>query len=50
MKSGIIGLPQVGKTSLFGILTKVRLSEGAYSNPAKPTSESPKFPTTASTN
>ena len=33
MKSGIIGLPQVGKTSLFGILTKVRLSEGAYSNP-----------------
>src|ERR1700690_1821648 len=33
MKSGIIGLPHVGKTSLFGILTKVRLSEGAYSNP-----------------
>src|SRR5271169_3896213 len=33
MKSGIIGLPQVGKTSLFGILTKVRLSEQAYSNP-----------------
>ena len=33
MKSGIIGLPQVGKTSLFGILTKVRLSEHAFSNP-----------------
>ena len=33
MKSGIIGLPQVGKTSLFRILTKVHLSEQAYSNP-----------------
>src|SRR5229473_3966898 len=33
MKTGIVGLPQVGKTSLFGILTKVRLSEQAYSNP-----------------
>src|SRR5271168_3968898 len=33
MKTGIIGLPQVGKTSLFGILTKVNLSEQAYSNP-----------------
>src|ERR1700747_2720163 len=33
MKTGIIGLSQVGKTSLFGILTKVRLSEQAYSNP-----------------
>src|ERR1017187_8662526 len=33
MKSGIIGLPQVGKTSLFGILTKAHLSEQAYSNP-----------------
>src|SRR2546421_5941045 len=33
MKTGIIGLPQVGKTSLFSILTKVRLSEQAYSNP-----------------
>src|SRR5437868_3902320 len=32
MKTGIIGLPQVGKTSLFGILTKVHLSEQAYSN------------------
>src|SRR5438094_8221551 len=32
MKTGIIGLPQVGKTSLFGILTKVRLSEQANSN------------------
>jgi GTP-binding protein YchF len=33
MKTGIIGLPQVGKTSLFGILTKAHLSEQAYSNP-----------------
>ena len=33
MKTGIIGLPQVGKTSLFRILTKVNLSEQAYSNP-----------------
>jgi len=27
MKTGIIGLPQVGKTSLFRILTKAHLSE-----------------------
>ena len=33
MKSGIIGLPQVGKTSLFRILTKADLSEHAFSNP-----------------
>src|SRR6202051_4773505 len=33
MKTGIIGLPQVGKTSLFGILTKLRLSEQAFSHP-----------------
>ncbi|HKS72729.1 MAG TPA: redox-regulated ATPase YchF [Terriglobales bacterium] len=33
MKTGIIGLPQVGKTSLFRILTKAHLSESAYSNP-----------------
>src|ERR1035437_4138458 len=33
MKTGIIGLPQVGKTSLFRILTKLNLSEQAYSNP-----------------
>ena len=33
MKTGIIGLPQVGKTSLFRILTKAPLSEAAYSNP-----------------
>jgi len=33
MKTGIIGLPQVGKTSLFRILTKANLSETAYSNP-----------------
>ena len=33
MKTGIIGLPQVGKTSLFRILTKAQLSEHAYANP-----------------
>src|SRR5438046_7170559 len=33
MKTFIIGLPQVGKTSLFRILTKAHLSEHAYSNP-----------------
>ncbi|HEY7097052.1 MAG TPA: redox-regulated ATPase YchF [Terriglobales bacterium] len=33
MKTGIIGLPQVGKTSLFGILTKAHLSDASYSNP-----------------
>jgi ribosome-binding ATPase len=33
MKTGIIGLPQVGKTALFRILTKANLSEQAYSNP-----------------
>jgi GTP-binding protein YchF len=33
MKTGIIGLPQVGKTSLFRILTKAQLSEHALANP-----------------
>src|SRR6201987_3047917 len=33
MKTGIIGLPQVGKTSLFRSLTKAQLSEQAYINP-----------------
>ncbi len=33
MKTGIIGLPQVGKTSVFRILTKAHLSEQGYSNP-----------------
>ncbi|MCI0351837.1 MAG: redox-regulated ATPase YchF [Acidobacteriales bacterium] len=33
MKTGIIGLPQVGKTSLFKILTKAHLGAHAYSNP-----------------
>ena len=33
MKTGIIGLPQVGKTSLFGILTKAHLSAQVYANP-----------------
>src|SRR5216110_2394306 len=33
MKTGIIGLPQVGKTSLFRILTKAHLADHAHSNP-----------------
>ena len=33
MKTGIIGLPQVGKTSLFRILTKAHLSDQAHANP-----------------
>ncbi len=33
MKTGIIGLPQVGKTSLFKILTKTKLEDRGYSNP-----------------
>src|ERR1700749_4428198 len=33
MKTGIIGLPQVGKTSLFRILTKAHLSDQVYANP-----------------
>jgi hypothetical protein len=33
MKTGIIGLPQVGKTSLFKMLTKAPLSEHAFVNP-----------------
>ena len=31
MKTGIIGLPQVGKTSLFKILTKAKLEERGHS-------------------
>jgi hypothetical protein len=33
MKTGIIGLPQVGKTSLFRILTHAKLEDRGYSNP-----------------
>src|SRR5438045_8841542 len=33
MKTGIIGLPQVGKTSLFQILTRAHVSTPAHSNP-----------------
>src|ERR1700680_5047831 len=33
MRTGIIGLPQVGKTSLFRILTKAHLSDQADHNP-----------------
>src|SRR5579871_896445 len=33
MKTGIIGLPQVGKTSLFRILTKAHLSAQSHANP-----------------
>ena len=35
MKTGIIGLPQVGKTSLFRILTKANLSEQRLRQPAR---------------
>jgi hypothetical protein len=34
MKTGIIGLPQVGKTSLFKILTKAKLDERGHSREA----------------
>jgi ribosome-binding ATPase len=34
MKTGIIGLPQVGKTSLFKILTRAKLEEKAFSREA----------------
>jgi hypothetical protein len=34
MKTGIIGLPQVGKTSLFKILTKAKLEEHGHSREA----------------
>jgi len=33
VKTGIIGLPQVGKTSLFKILTKADVSSRAFANP-----------------
>jgi len=33
MKTGIIGLPQVGKTSLFKILTKAKVEDHGRSNP-----------------
>jgi len=33
MKNGIIGLPQVGKTSLFKILTKAKIEEHGRANP-----------------
>src|SRR5438128_10112565 len=33
MKTGIIGLPQVGKTSPFKILTKADISSRTYANP-----------------
>lgn len=33
MKTGIIGLPQVGKSSLFRILTRAQVSEHAFGNP-----------------
>jgi len=32
MKTGIIGLPQVGKTSLFKILTKAKIEDRGYSS------------------
>src|SRR5256712_7013557 len=44
MKTGIIGLPQVGKTSLFRILTKANLTAQAYANPREAHSGVPKVP------
>ena len=44
MKTGIIGLPQVGKTSLFKILTKAKLEDRGYSTRAKRTLVSPRVP------
>ena len=41
MKTGIIGLPQVGKSSLFRILTKAQLSEHAFANPSNPHYDEP---------
>ena len=34
MKTGIIGLPQVGKTSLFKILTKAKIEDRGFSREA----------------
>ena len=33
MKTGIIGLPKVGKTSLFKMLTKATMDERKHANP-----------------
>lgn len=33
MKTGIIGLPRAGKTSLFNILTKAKLEDRGFSHP-----------------
>ena len=44
MKTGIIGLPQVGKTSLFKILTRAETHRSATR--ARRTSASPRFRTT----
>jgi len=33
MKTGIIGLPQVGKTSLFVMLTRQQVAQRAHGNP-----------------
>src|SRR5579883_2028801 len=35
MKTGIIGLPQVGKTSLFKILTKAKVEDRGYTKPGE---------------
>jgi len=35
MKTGIIGLPQVGKTSLFKILTKSEVATGSFGKPGE---------------
>jgi len=35
MKTGIIGLPHAGKTSMFKIFTRSRLDERGHSSPRK---------------
>ena len=49
MKTGIIGLPQVGKTSLFVMLTKQQVAQRAQAIRARRISASPRFPTIVST-
>jgi Predicted GTPase, probable translation factor len=49
MKTGIIGLPQVGKTSLFKILTKANIEERGH-NPREAHLGVTKVRTNGSTN
>ena len=49
MKTGIIGLPKVGKTSLFRMLTKAPLDERRHANPREAHLGSPRCRTSVST-